>query len=160
MNGGILPILLMFATLGLMLSRADARAAWLGFFGLAVAAGLMSQVPLDRSSTTAVLLGFWISLIASAALVFRPVELPDRWAIAAAINGGAWAGAFALLSQRQVGLAASLVVALLFVPGRLIVGRGLAIVCKVAASWMIAVATLAIFVSLTPTPGYQPDHME
>ena len=34
------------------------------------------------------------------------------------------------------------------------------IAVKVAASWMIAISSLALFVSLMPHPGYVPDHME
>ena len=37
---------------------------------------------------------------------------------------------------------------------------GLIRAVKVAASWMIAVSSLALFVSMMPHPGYVPDHME
>ena len=49
---------------------------------------------------------------------------------------------------------------LLFAVGRPIVLRGWSIGLKVLASWLAAVAILATMVSLTPTPGYKPDHME
>lgn len=160
MNGGILPIVLLFATLGFMLSLATTRASWLGLIGLATSAALMSLIPLPVQLTTPVFIGFWLSLIGTAALVFLPSTLPDRWVIPAATNAGIWAGALASLSGREAGLAGSMLLILLVIPGRLIARRGLTIVFKVAASWMIAIATLAIFVSLTPTPGYLPDHME
>jgi len=160
MNGGILPIALIVATLGLLLSRATARAAWLGFIGLIVSAAIVSMIPLPATLTEMAFVGLWLSLIGSAALVFLARPLPERWIIPAAANAGTWAGALASLSGRHAGLAACLLLALLFIPGRWIAEHGMAIALKVAASWLIAIATLAIFVSLTPTPGYKPDHME
>ena len=42
----------------------------------------------------------------------------------------------------------------------MIVSRGWGIAVKVVASWLAAVAILATMLSLVPTPGYMPDHME
>ena len=39
--------------------------------------------------------------------------------------------------------------------------RGIALVLKVIASWLIAIAVLAALLHILPvTPGYLPDHLE
>ena len=50
--------------------------------------------------------------------------------------------------------------ALIAIPANWLTQRKLDIIIKVVASWMIAIASLSLFVSLIPTPGYKPDHME
>ena len=160
MNGGLLPILLLFATLGLALSLANRRAAWIALASLLASAGVVSLIPLPPALLEPVFVGLWFSIIATAVLVYLPRLSPDRWALPVAINAGAWAGALASLSGRHAGLVVALPLALLFLPGRWIVDHGHLVFLKVAASWMIAIAALSMFVSLTPTPGYKPDHME
>lgn len=160
MNGGLLPILLLFATLGLALSLANRRAAWIALASLLASAGIVSLIPLPPALLEPVFVGLWFSIIATAVLVYFPRLSPDRWALPVAINAGAWAGALASLSGRHAGLVVALPLALLFLPGRWIVDHGHLVFLKVAASWMIAIAALSMFVSLTPTPGYKPDHME
>lgn len=160
MTGGILPFLLLFATVGLALSRATRRVAWIALASLLASTGIVTLVPLPTALLEPVFGAVWLSIIGTAALVYLPRPSPDRWAIPVAINAGIWAGALASLSSRQVGLILALSLALLFLPGGWIVDRGYSIVIKVAASWMIAIAALALFVSLTPTPGYKPDHMQ
>ena len=160
MNGGILPFLLLFATVGLALSLASRRAAWIALASLLASASIVSLIPLPPALLEPVFGGVWLSIIATAVLIYFPRLSPDRWALPAAINAGAWAGALASLSSRQAGLVFAFPLALLFLPGRFIVDHGHLIFLKVAASWMIAIAALSLFVSLTPTPGYKPDHME
>lgn len=160
MNSGYLPIFLLFATVGLALALAGARAAWGALAGLLASAGVVALLPLPPALQDIVFVGVWLSIIATAGLVYLRRLSPDRWAIPVAINAGIWAGALASLSDRQVGLLLAMPVVLIFLPARWIVDRGHAIAIKVAASWMIAIASLALFVSLTPTPGYKPDHMQ
>jgi len=76
------------------------------------------------------------------------------------MNAGGWAGALTSLSGMHGALWLALPFSLLCLPGRRIERRGLGIAIKVAASWMIAISSLALFVSLMPHPGYVPDHME
>lgn len=160
MNSGSLPILLLFATVGLALALAGARVALIALASLLASAVIVSLIPLPPLLLDPAFVGVWLSIIATAALVYVPRLPPERWAIPIAINAGVWAGALASLSDRQAGLLIALPVVLIFLPGRWIVDRGHAIAIKVAASWMIAIAALALFVSLTPTPGYKPDHMQ
>lgn len=160
MNGGILPLVLLFAAIGLALSFTTARAAWYGATALAASALVLAFVPLPPNLTEPVLAGLLISTILTAALTYLPRELPRQWAVAAAINAGLWGGAMASISGMRGGLAAALPLSLLFIAGQWRPVRNYAIIIKVLASWIIAIASLAMFVSLVSTPGYKPDHME
>ena len=160
MNAGILPMLLLCATVGLLLSFGSQRVAWLGFVGLVASALILSLLTLPAEVSKQIFIGAWVSIIVTAAVTYLPPRLPSRWAIPLAINAGAWVGALASLSGRKHDLLLALPLSLIFVLGRWVVARGLALGVKVVASWMIAIATLSIFVSMTPTPGYEPDHMQ
>lgn len=160
MNGGILPLLLICATLGLALAFAAPRAAWLGFAGMAAAGVALSLAPFPNSASGIIFTGLWLSVIATAALTFVPRRIANRLIIPAGINAGAWAGSLAGLSDKPGGLFLALTLGLLFIPARWFTMHGHHIVVKVVASWMIAIASLSMFVSFMPTPGYKPDHME
>lgn len=160
MNGGVLPLILLFATVGLALGAASPRTAWLSL-AVMVGTGLpVSLQPVPPSASDAVFTGLWVSAIATAVLAFLPGRLIDRLALPAALNAGLWSGALASMSDQRAGLVLALILALLAVPARWLALRGHRIVIKVAASWMIAIASLSMFVSFLPTPGYKLDHME
>lgn len=160
MNGGILPLLLISATIGLALSFAGRRQAWIGAGVVASAALLTSLLPIAQSGSTMAFAGLWISMIITAAMVYLPRDWPTQWVIPILAIGGGSAGAVASLSDMRWGLALALPLSLLFMPGRLIIDRGYEVAVKVAASWMIPIAALSLFVSMMPHPGYVPDHME
>ncbi len=160
MNAGILPMALLSACVGLALSFASIRGAWLSVAALIVIAATVAGISLPGDLGSSVFAGAWLSVIATAALAFLPGGLRDSWAIAAGVNGGAWLGALASLSPQPAELLYILPLALSFLPGQWLTARGHAIAPKVVLSWIVAVASLSFFVSLMPTPGYQPDHME
>ncbi len=160
MNAGLLPMGLVSVGVGVALSFASRRGAWLAVAALIVIAVFVASMPLPQSLGGAVFAGAWLSVIAAAALAFLPGGLRDSWAIAAGINGGAWVGALAALSPRPGELLFILPLTLSFLAGQWLAARGHAIAPKVILSWIVAVASLSFFVSLMPTPGYQPDHME
>ncbi len=160
MNAGLLPMALLSAGVGIALSFASRRGAWLAVAALIVIAMLVAVAPLPNSLGDTVFAGAWLSVIATAALAFLPGGLRDSWAIAAGTNGGAWLGALASLSPRPGELLLILPLTLSFLAGQWLAARGHAIAPKVVLSWIVAVASLSFFVSLMPTPGYQPDHME
>lgn len=160
MNGGIVPSLLLCATLGLLLSLTSLRVAWFAVACLVATSGIGSLLALPTSLMDAIFIGLWLSVILTAALTYLRHDVAQRWAIPLATVGGIWVGALASLSDRKSDLAFALPVSLLWIPGRLIVAQGYGLGIKVVASWMIAIASLSLFVSLTPTPGYKPDHME
>lgn len=160
MRGGFLPPAILVTTLALALAFLPRRRAM-------ISAGLMAVVALSAwwANPPArwiepIFVGCWLSVIATAGLVHRPLELPPALFLVAAANSGLWAGAVTAVAGRARDLAIALPLVLLFVVGHTIVLRRWGIGLKVVASWLTAVAILATMVSLTPTPGYQPDHME
>lgn len=160
MNGGIIPSLLLGATIGLLLSFTPLRVALFGGACLAATSILASLLAPPPSLQNAIFIGLWLSIILTAALTYLPHGAARRWAIPLATVGGLWIGGLASMSDRKSDLALALSVSLLWVPGRWIVARGYGLAVKIVASWMIAIASLSLFVSMTPTPGYEPDHME
>ena len=160
MRGGFLPPAILCAALGIALSFVPLRRA-------AIAAALMAFAALSLWSLSPsprwiepIFVGCWLSVIANALLVHRPERLPPTLFLFAAANAGLWSGSVTAVAGRGSDLAIALPCVLLFLPGRAVVIRGWSIGLKVFASWLTAVAILATMVSLTPTPGYKPDHME
>lgn len=160
MNGGLLPLMLIGATLGLALACAPHRTAVISFAALTGAALLMTFLPLPPGVSDLVFAGFWLSLIATAALTFFADRFTRLLMVPAVLNAGAWAGALAAISDRRGDLLVALLSAMLFLPARWFVLRGHQIVIRVVASWLIAIASLSMIVSVMPTPGYKLDHME
>ena len=160
MRGGFLPPAILVMTLALALAFLPLRRA-------IISAGLMTVVAMvawwanpPARWIEPIFVGCWLTVIATAGLVHRPLELPPTLFLAAAANAGLWAGAVTAVAGGARDLAIALPLVLLFVVGHAIVRRRWGIGLKVMASWLTAVAILATMVSLTPTPGYQPDHME
>ena len=160
MRGGFLPPAILCAVLGLALAPLPLRRALL-------AAGLTCVLALATYSAAPgtawiepIFLACWLSVIACALLLIRPERVPRGVFFGAAANAGLWTGAVTAVAGRQQDLAIALPCLLLVLPGHLIHQRGWVISLKVLASWLAAVAILATMVSLTPTPGYAPDHME
>ncbi len=159
MNGGIAPLLLISATIGLLLAFTSLRQISFGLLAFGVAAMIGFAAP-HLLALQLVFAGLWLSIIATAALVYLPA---GRWRAAAlplAINDGLWLGACAAMTSDVRGLGLGLLPALLAIPANWLAMRKFNIIIKVVASWMIAIAALSAFVSLMPTPGYKPDHME
>lgn len=160
MNGGLLPLLLICVTLGLSLALAPWRMAWFAVAAMTVSALLLSLARLAPDTSDAIFVGLWLSVIVTAVLTYLPRRYADRLMIPAGLNAGAWAGALSAVSDKRGDLILAIGAALLFIPARWFTLRGYHIVIKVVASWMIAIASLSMFVSFMPTPGYKPDHME
>lgn len=160
MNAGILPICLLFLALGLTLSFAGIRGALLGTTGLLVATLVAASLKPAQGALEPVFVCLWVSVIATIGLMHLPNRIALVWAATAGVNAGAWAGALAAISSLRPQMLFALPIMLVTLPGLWLVDRGYGIALKVVGSWVVAVATLAIFVSLTPTPGYKPDHMQ
>jgi hypothetical protein len=156
----MLPFILMAAAVALALAILPWRLALVGLVGFAISALITGALPFPQGSSSLVSAGFWLSTIAAASLVLIPRALPPALAIAAALNAGVWFGGMESLGGTRLALPLALPVTLFFVPGRWFMYRRQEIVLKVLSSWLIAVSALATFVSLVPTPGYVPDHME
>ena len=142
------------------MSTVAAAAAWRGWIAAAVVALAMSFVPIGREHLVAVEIALWVSVVVTAVLAYLPGRIATRAILPLAINAGAWLGVVAAASAMRPVMLAGLVAALVFLPVHALSSRGSAIAVKVVASWMIAIGTLAVFVSMVPTPGYKQDHME
>lgn len=160
MRGGFLPPAILIAALGIALAFIPIRRASLAALLLVFVAILVWLLGPPVRWIEPIFVGCWLSVIANVLLVHRPERLPPAIFFGAAANAGVWAGAVTAVSGERRDLAIALPMVLLFAVGRPIVLRGWSIGLKVLASWLAAVAILATMVSLTPTPGYKPDHME
>jgi len=160
MNGGIVPSLLVCVTIGLLLSFTTGRVAWFAIAAMIATAAISAMFSLPQSLATAIFVGVWATIIVAAALTYFPPTMAQRWALPIAAIAGVGIGSLGSLSGRKVDLVLAIPISLLFVSGRWVVARGYGLANKIVASWMIAIAMLSAFVSLTPTPGYKPDHME
>ena len=160
MNSAILPLLLICATCGLSFALAPPRTASMGLAAMAAVAMVVSAMPFSQGASDLIFRGLWASVIITAALTYARGDLANRLILPSALNAGCWAGAFAGLSGERSGLLLALFLGLIFIPARWFTLRGYHVVVKVVASWMIAIASLSMFVAFMPTPGYKPDHME
>jgi hypothetical protein len=160
MRGGFLPPAILIAALALVLAFLPLRRA-------AAAAALLVLVTLaawwsgpPQSWIEPIFVGCWLSVVATTALAYRPLNVPGSLFMVAAANAGLWAGLVTSVAGTARDLAIALSCVLIALVARPIVVRGGGIGVKVVASWLTAVAILATMVSLTPTPGYEKDHME
>ncbi len=159
MNGGLVPLLLLGATVGLMLAFISGRLAIFALLGLAITALVAFAAQFDLAPNL-VFAGLWLSMIAAALLIYLPVARWSALAIPLCLNAGFWLGACAGLSGDRTALLTGVLSSFILFPARLLVRGKFNIALKVVASWMIAIASLSLFVTLIPTPGYKPDHME
>jgi hypothetical protein len=161
MRAGALPPALLCAALGLGLASAEGKAVLLGLAVLVVTACAVALAPVHGTWSDAAFLGCWTSIIASAAIVHGPRALRDKAALALSLNAGVWTGAVIALGPSKADLFEALPLALCAWPAAWARRRGQAIVLKILASWLIAVAMLAATLQFLPvTPGYLPDHVE
>lgn len=160
MRGGFLPPAILCCALGLMLAFFGWRRAIIGACLMAVTAIAAFLAGPDAAWVEAIFFGCWLSVIGCALMLVRPGHLSVWLVFAAALNAGVWVGAVSSVAGDLRALGISLPFVLVCIPGSAIVARGWEIGVKVLASWLTAVAILATMLSLTPTPGYVPDHME
>lgn len=164
MNAGILPIALLFLAAALSLSFASLRGAAAGAVATAgataIGALIIAPQTVDPRAVDWIFAGLWLSAIAAIGSMYLWTRMPLPFAAAVGINCGAWAGALAATTSLRAPTMLAIPVLLLVVPGHWLVQRGGGIALKVIGGWVVAVAILAIFVSLTPTPGYKPDHLQ
>ncbi len=123
-----------------------------GAFVIATLLGLAAShlFPIDR-----VFIGLWLTMIVAAATVFMPPRWRRQGSVAIAASTGLWVGACAATAGSGVGGLLSVAA-----PVHWLARHKFVIAVKVIGSWMIAIASLSMFVSLMPTPGYKSDHME
>ncbi len=159
MNGGLIPFALVAVTTGLMLGLVRTRLALLGASLFVAATFLGWTLPAVTAETT-LFVALFVALLVTGIAIYLPALRSRPWILAMGLNGGLWLGACAAAVRLPAGLAMIALTPIAIALARWTVQRDLIIIAKVAASWMIAIASLTLFVSLLSTPGYQPDHME
>lgn len=160
MTGSALPAALIFAALGFALAFAPRRVRAPALLVAAIMAIVLLQVPHDDSRAVPIYFACWASVIVAAASVHLPGGLPAPAAVVLSLICGAAAGGVIGAAGNVQDLALAASAALVIVPASWLVASGRGIAVKVVSSWLIAIALLAAFLPITPTPGYAPDHME
>ena len=160
MRGGALPPALICAALGFALAYAPRRAWAFALLALVLIAFAMSYVAAPLSLRDPAFYGCYASIVVAALCVHLPRGVPSWLAVALGANAGLWTGAVISVAGVKLDLLKSLPFALLCIPGAWLVATRRGIAIKVASSWLVAVALLAASLTLVPTPGYVPDHMD
>jgi hypothetical protein len=129
---------------------------------LLASSAVFSVLPIPQNWLEGAYLGFWTTVIATAASVHVARGLKRRWiALALSLNAGAWAGAIVALSGSRLDLLRAAPCLLVLLPAAWVTARHTSIPVKVVSSWIMAIAILAATLQLLAvTPGYLPDHLE
>ena len=160
MRGGALPAAMVIAALALTLGFVGRRVAALALGAAAVMALLASRVTVTDDWTEPVFLLCWggVGLIGS--FVYWPGRLNDGIAVGLGMLAGAAAGIVIAAEGAPGDLLRILPAILIVIPASIAVACGQAIMPRVLASWLIAVALLAAVIPhVVVHPGYVPDHM-
>jgi hypothetical protein len=166
-RGGALPPSLLCASLGIALAFAPRKAVAPAAAVLVVAAFGSNLARFGSGWPDIAFLGCWISVLLISGSIHLPDGLGQKLALLLALDAGLWAGAVTAvtgtrsdIAGSRMDLALALPWVLLVLPARWMVSKGWGVVVKVAGGWLIAVSILAAGLSMVPTPGYVPDHME
>ncbi len=160
MRGGSLPPALLSAALGLALAYAPPRARYAGVLVLWIGAPLAALIGLAPHWEEAVFLACWAGVILAAVSVHVPRGLRARAAIVLALIVAGLAGAVTATAGSGSALLLALPWVLVTIPAAWLIAHGRGIAVKVVSSWLIAIALLSAALPLSPTPGYEPDHLE
>ena len=160
MRGGALPPALLSAALGLALAYAPPRARAAAVALLWLAAPLAALVTLAPRWEEPVFLACWAGVIVAAASVHWPRGLSTAAALALALAIALLAGATTAVAGTMPALLVAMPWVLVTIPAAWLIAHGRGIAVKIVSSWLIAIALLSAALPLTPTPGYEPDHLE
>ena len=160
MRGGALPPAMLAASLCLALAYAPPKVRAPAAAIFCAAALALAFVPWPAGLIEYVFLASWAAVIAACASVHLSRGIDARLADALALIGGGLAGALVSLAGSPSDLAIALPCTLIVVPAAWLVASGRGIGVKIVSSWLIAIALLSAALPLTPTPGYEHDHME
>ncbi len=159
MIGELISPTLLGAAIGLMLACAPRRIWWIGL-ALFVASTLLGLVVPPRLSPDIILAALRISTIAAALSIYAPKNSRSAISLPICLCAGYWLGSCAADTGDLAILALGLSSLFVSLPSKWVRRPLTGLAIKVAASWIIAIAALSLSISLVPTPGYKPDHME
>ena len=112
-TAGALPLLLIFAAVGLALTSISSDATWPSVGSLWLTALLFALPPTPETFRDFIFGGFWLSMIVTSATAVLSGRVPQPVTIGAAINAAAWSGAFAAASDMLGALVFALPLSLL-----------------------------------------------
>lgn len=160
MSGALFLSALLFAAVGITSAHAPWKTAILTAAGVIAAALLTSFLPPDALSAKLIMIGAGLSIVPAILLVYFPRLLSPTPLFLIAIHCGAWAGALLSMSGQQQAMLVAAPLLAVSLPARWLIQRRWQIGLKVAASWMLAIALLAVTLNTISMPSYQLDHME
>lgn len=160
MIGGALPLLILFASVALAFARSPQQPAIVGLAGMIAAAILATVLGVPPTWKEELFLLLWVTTVAACVTTIAEWPKGGSWIIALATAAGACAGTLSSAHDNPLPLLLACPILLLVPLGQWLVRRGWGVANRVVASWLAAAAALAMFVSMTPTPGYVQDHMQ
>lgn len=160
MSGLALLSALLFAAVGVLSAHASWKTLVLAGSGAFAAALLASLLLSGVMPERLALVAAGLSMIPPILLVYFPRLLTPAPLILIAINCGLWAGALLSAPGDRLGLLVAAPFVALSLPARWMIQRRWQIGLKVAASWMLAIALLAVSLNTVSMPSYQLDHMQ
>lgn len=159
MTGQALLAALPCAALGLALCRTTWREAITPVAACIVAA-LVANLLLGGLSAEVLVVTCGLTTALTALPVYLNRAPHPLLMLILAVNAGVWTGALAGLSHGVLGLLFSLPWIAAKAPAGWVVQRRWQVALKVIASWMVAIALLAVALNSVSMPSYQLDHME
>jgi hypothetical protein len=160
MRDGLLPSVMLCVALALPLGFASARTSAMAVAALLAGSACALLLPFAANHDDAIFAGCWISTLILAGCVHLPRGMNRATALVLGANAGVWAGLVAQAGGAASNLLIALPLVLLCLPARWLVQSGRGIALKVVASWLMAIAGMEVVLTLIPTPGYKPDHMD
>jgi hypothetical protein len=148
------------AAIGLALAfSASTRALSLGL--AAAAAGVIGGAFTEPGPELRTWIGSagWVLVLVSALCVHLPRRLGVAAALPLGLVGGGLAGSITGGGGEWKALAQALPWTLLAIPGAWLVARRRGLIVKIVLSWLGAAAALSLGLNMTPTLGFEPDHM-
>ena len=159
MSGGAVAAGVLCAALGLLLGLTGSRRAlWTGLGAVVLTAGPASLANLDPAAGEWAARACWAGALATAACAHLPGRVLPRLSLLLCLIGGGLAGAAASVGTAY-DIVAALPWALSALPGAWLTARGRGLVLKIVLSWLAAAAALSLGLLMTPTLGFEPDHM-
>jgi hypothetical protein len=151
---------MLFAALAFALAFGPRRIMLLALAAAPIPTIVVASLALPKAWTGAIFIVCWLSVIVTAAFVHVRRPLGLNAAMPLAINAAIWGGATIASAGTASAVIKALPVLLLAFPAKWLVNQQAGLSIKVVASWLVAIAILAIGLTAVPTPGYIADHME
>lgn len=160
MRDSMLPAAMLCVSLALPLGFIPVRAAAVSVAASLAGAVLALLLPIPPGHEDLIFSGCWFSTLVLTGCVHLPNGLNRAAALVLGANAGLWAGQVAQTDGHAANVMMALPLVMLCVPARWLVKAECGIALKVVASWLMAIAGMEMVLTLIPTPGYMPDHME